>query len=106
MVAVSRGRLQIEHVSESNLEAGSGGSLMDPCPEDLSLVLDALITTVADGDDEPLEPWRLTDRRLLAELVEAQLRATRAHARWLSLLAEAEHREASLGKLGYRPRTG
>ncbi|MCC6497257.1 MAG: DUF222 domain-containing protein [Propionibacteriaceae bacterium] len=63
------------------------------------MVLEALVGL---HGEEPaaLEPWRLTDRRLLAELAEAQLRATRAQARWLELLAEAERREVTLRQLG------
>lgn len=73
---------------------------MDPRPDEVTLVLEALVTTASDGADEQLEPWRLPDRRLLAELVEAQAQATRARARWLALLAEAERREATLQACG------
>lgn len=81
--------------------AGPGGlsTMLDPCPEDSALVLEALIGSYR---DEPvgLEPWRLTDKRLLSELEEAQLQATRAQARWLALLAEAERREVTQRRLG------
>ncbi|MCC6498270.1 MAG: DUF222 domain-containing protein [Propionibacteriaceae bacterium] len=79
---------------------GGSATLVDPRPEEVALVLEALVTTDADGADEQLEPWRLPDRRLLAELVEAQAQATRARARWLALLAEAERREATLQACG------
>ncbi len=75
-------------------------TLVDPRPDDLALVLDALVAMAPEGSDAPLEPWRLTDRRLLADLAEAQLQATRAHARWLALLGEAERREATQLELG------
>lgn len=63
-------------------------------------MLDALVATVAAEPRGELEPWRLTDRRLIAELAAAQVRATRAQARWLALLAEAEAREATQRELG------
>ena len=92
---------RLEHVSEHRFpEAGTGTSLIDPCPDEPSLVLDALIAAIDDAAPGQLEPWRLTDRRLIAELAAAQVRATQAQARWLALLAEAEAREATQHELG------
>ena len=98
---VSEAGSRLEHVSESGFhEAGPGTSLIDPCPGEPAQVLDALVAAIADTAPEELEPWRLTDRRLIAELATAQVRATRAQARWLALLAEAEAREATQRELG------
>jgi len=88
----------IEHVSESGWVAGGDTAVVDPCPDDASLVLDALIASA--GDDDELEPWRLTDKGLLTELERTQLAATRQQARWLALLAEAERREVTLREVG------
>ena len=83
---------------------GTSAGLVDPCPGESVLVLDVLVAALAhtstDTTAEELEPWRLTDRRLIAELVAAQQDATRAQARWLALLAEAETREATRRELG------
>ena len=80
--------------------AGPGTSLTDPCPDEPALVLDALIAGIADIAPEELEPWRLTDRRLITELGAARREATRAQARWLALLAEAEAREVTQRESG------
>jgi hypothetical protein len=88
-------------MSESGIrEAGAGTELIDPCPGDAALILEALVAAAAEEQQGELEPWRLTDRRLIAELASAQVRATRAQARWLALLAEAEAREATQHELG------
>lgn len=42
---------------------------------------------------EPVEPWRLDDAGLLAELAVAQRAVAVAQARWFALLGEAERRE-------------
>lgn len=98
---VSEAGFRFEHVSESGLgEAGTGTGLIDPWPAEPALLLDALVAAIADAAPEELEPWRLTDRRLIAELAAAQVYATRAQARWLALLAEAEAREATQRELG------
>ena len=91
-------RTIIEHVSESGWESSGGTAVVDPCPDDASLVLDALIASAGDADE--LEPWRLTDKGLLTELERTQLAATRQQARWLALLAEAERREVTLRQVG------
>ncbi|MGV8907565.1 MAG: DUF222 domain-containing protein [Propionicimonas sp.] len=88
-------------MSESTTdEAAEGTSLIDPCPGEPAQVLDAMVAAMVGAAPEELEPWRLTDRRLITELVAAQRQATRAQARWLSLLAEAEQREATRRELG------
>ncbi len=98
---VSEASSRLEHVSESGFrEAGAGTALIDPCPDEASLVMDAMIAAMEDDLAEQVEPWRLTDRRLIAELSAAQVRATQAQARWLALLAEAEAREATQHELG------
>ena len=85
-------------MSESGFDHGGATAVVDPCPDDPALILDALIASAGVGDD--LEPWRLTDKGLLAALERAQLAATRQQARWLSLLAEAERREVTLRQVG------
>ncbi|HEX5335135.1 MAG TPA: DUF222 domain-containing protein, partial [Propionicimonas sp.] len=85
-------------MNESRPGCGGGTAVVDPCPDDPALILDALIASA--GDDDDLEPWRLTDKGLLAELERTQLAATRQQARWLALLAEAERREVTLRQVG------
>ncbi len=80
--------------------AGSGTDLIDPCPSAAAELVDAMVAAITDPLVEELEPWRLTDRRLIAELEAAQVQATRAQARWLALLAEAEARDATHHELG------
>ena len=72
--------------------------MVDPSPDDPALLLDALVAQ--NGEADALEPWRLTDKRLLTELERAQRRATQEQARWLGLLAEAERREVTLRQRG------
>lgn len=85
-------------MSESGFESSGDTAVVDPSPGDAALVLDAL--AALSGGEDALEPWRLTDKRLLSELEQTQLCATRAQARWLALLAEAERREVTLRQLG------
>lgn len=85
-------------MGESGFGCGGGAAVVDPSPDDPALVLDALIAF--GSEEDVLEPWRLTDKRLLNELERTQLRATREQARWLALLAEAERREVTLRQLG------
>jgi len=98
---LSEARSRLEHVSESGFSrAATGTGLIDPCPGEAAELLDVMVAAVTDLAPEELEPWRLTDRRLIAELAAAQVQATRAQARWLALLAEAEAREATEHELG------
>ena len=98
---LSEARSRLEHVSESGFSrAATGTGLIDPCPGEAAELLDVMVAAVTDLAPEELEPWRLTDRRLIAELAAAQVLATRAQARWLALLAEAEAREATEHELG------
>lgn len=98
---MSERRPIIEHVSESSTnEADPGVDLIDPCPGEAAQVLDAIVASLGYVPAGELEPWRLTDRRLIAELAAAQVQATRAQARWLALLAEAEAREATQREVG------
>ena len=85
-------------MSESSGIGDGGIAVVDPSPEDAALLLDVLVAQA--GVEEALEGFRLTDKRLLVELERAQVRVTRERARWLALLAEAEHREVTLRQLG------
>ena len=76
-----------------------GTTLVDPEP-DLAGLLDSLaadwLPSEGESEAQPLEPWQFTDKALLRELELGQRRIAGAQAHWLALLAEAEHREATL----------
>jgi hypothetical protein len=82
-------------------EWGGGVTVDDLWPDDSDLFRDAVIAMFeAEPDHAALEPWRLTDKKLLAELEQTQVRLTRLQGRRLALLAEAERRDATLHEAG------
>lgn len=90
----------IEHMSET---WGCGVDVIvdEPLRDDSELIREALISLLeGQGDGGPVEPWRLTEKRLLAEIEQTQAQLTRTHARRLALLAEAERRDATLHEAG------
>ena len=90
----------IEHMSEA---WGCGVDVVvdEPRPDDDELIREALISMFeALPDSGPVEPWRLTDKRLLVEIVQSHRQLARVQARRLALLAEAERRDATLHEAG------
>ena len=86
----------------------TGGTLVDPCPDFFAAWHEAIESGwLLVGEDDPseavpqpLEPWQYSDRDLLAELDAVQAKLSGLQGRWLSLLAEAEKREATLKVAG------